>query len=218
MDLGRVKTFYPKRLDEVTRLVQPGAGHFRRFFVCEPTSAQFQAFSCSAGAAPMATGRSRSGNFASRSSGSGTSPRICDRITHSSSLHTLLRFTIAKKLASGAVGFYFNIPTHYRRLFCSIRKKSLGTDYAVACGENGDGGLAAALNAMFDEWNATRLGQPVDQKLTAFGTVDRLFREYKKTKAYLEKVSQRSRRDYEGTMQIVVIFATRKGDRVGIAK
>jgi len=88
----------------------------------------------------------------------------------------------------------------------------------VACGENGDGGLAAALNAMFDEWNATRLGQPVDQKLTAFGTVDRLFREYKKTKAYLEKVSQRSRRDYERTMQIVVILATKKGDRVGIAK
>jgi hypothetical protein len=42
-----------------------------------------------------------------------------------------------------------------------------------------------------------------------------LFREYKQTKAYLEKVSARSRLDYERTMLLVAELATRKGDRVG---
>jgi hypothetical protein len=36
----------------------------------------------------------------------------------------------------------------------------LGTDYAVACGE--DGGRAAALNALFDEWRAKRDGEPIE--------------------------------------------------------
>ena len=48
-----------------------------------------------------------------------------------------------------------------------------------------------------------------------FGTVDWLFREYKRTKAYLEKVSLRSRRDYERTMLLVTYLITKKGDRVG---
>ena len=51
-----------------------------------------------------------------------------------------------------------------------------------------------------------------------FGTVDWLFREYKQTKAYLEKVSQRSRRDYERTMLLVTDLVTKKGDRVGDRK
>ena len=51
-----------------------------------------------------------------------------------------------------------------------------------------------------------------------FGTVDWLFREYKQTKAYLEKVSSRSRRDYERTMLLVTDLVTKKGDRVGDRK
>ena len=36
-----------------------------------------------------------------------------------------------------------------------------------------------------------------------------------KAKAYLEKVSQRSRRDYERTMLLITDMVTKKGDRVG---
>ena len=50
------------------------------------------------------------------------------------------------------------------------------------------------------------------------GTVDWLFREYKQTKAYLEKVSERSRHDYERTMLLVTDLVTKKGDRVGDRK
>ena len=129
----------------------------------------------------------------------------------------LPRFVRTKTLASGAVSFYWDLTGYYRGLGCSIPGEPLGTDYVTACGEDGNGGRAAALNALFDEWRRTRSGEPLEGLVT-FGTVDWLFREYKQTKAYLEKVSQRSRRDYERTMLLVTDLLTKKGDRVGDRK
>lgn len=131
----------------------------------------------------------------------------------------LPRFVIAKRLTTGAAAFYFNVPTLYRRLGCAILNEPLGTDYNTACGENGDGGRAAALNALFDEWNTKRKGGQITAgRIAAYGTVDWLFREYKQNKAYLEKVAPRSRPDYERTMLLVTDIVTRKGDRIGDRK
>ena len=128
----------------------------------------------------------------------------------------LPRFVIPKTLASGSTAFYFNVPTLYRKLGCTISNEPLGQDYAVACGENGEGGRAAALNDLFDEWNAKRKGGQVGGcRLAAYGTVDWLFREYKQSKAYLEKVAPRSRPDYERTMLLIADIVTKKGDRIG---
>jgi hypothetical protein len=131
--------------------------------------------------------------------------------------HPLPRFVRTKLLASGSVAFHWELTGHYRRLGCSIPGEALGTNYEVACGEDGNGGRAAALNGLFDEWRLCRAGDPV-AGLVKFGTVDWLFREYKQTKAYLEKVSLRSRRDYERTMLLVMDMITKKGDRVGERK
>jgi hypothetical protein len=87
----------------------------------------------------------------------------------------------------------------------------------MACGEDGDGGRAAALNALFDEWKRARSREAIEG-VVKFGTVDWLFHEYKQTKAYLEKVSQRSRRDYERTMLLVTELITKQGDRIGDRK
>ena len=131
----------------------------------------------------------------------------------------LPRYVIAKLLASGRTGFYFNVPTRYRKLGCSIPNEPLGCDYSVACGEDGNGGRAAALNALFDEWDAAQRGQPVTgARAPAYGTVDWLFREYKQSKAYLEKVASRSRPDYERTMLLVADIVTKKDDRIGQRK
>jgi hypothetical protein len=128
----------------------------------------------------------------------------------------LPRFVIAKVLTSGQTAFYFNIPTYYRKLGCTIPNEPLGGDYTVACGEKADGGRAAALNGLFDEWNTQRQGKPFDRgALLRFGTVDWVFREYKSSKAYLEKVAVRSRPDYERTMLLVADVITKKGDRLG---
>jgi hypothetical protein len=48
----------------------------------------------------------------------------------------LPRFVIAKTLVSGATSFYFNVPTLYRKLGCTIANEPLGTEYTLACGES----------------------------------------------------------------------------------
>lgn len=127
----------------------------------------------------------------------------------------LPRNVIAKRLASGATGFYFTVPGKYRKLGCTVPNVALGTDYIDACGKDGQGGKAAALNALFDEWRETYRGLPVSgPREPIIGTVAWLFREYRRSRAY-EKVSPRSRSDYERTMQIVEGIRTRAGDRIG---
>lgn len=128
----------------------------------------------------------------------------------------LPRFVVARPLAKGATGFYWVVPTYYRRLGCEIENVPLGRDYAHACGGDGTGGLAAALNARFDEWAAARRGEDLPaESLARYGTVDWLFRAYKSSRAYLERVSPRSRQDYERIMRLVCDHQTKDGGRLG---
>ncbi len=126
----------------------------------------------------------------------------------------LPRYVIAKPLASGMTGFYFTVPTRYRKLGCDIPNGPLGSDYAVACGTDGSGGRAAALNDRFDEWWKIKNGRPV-QSISRYGAVDWLFREYKASKRYEKRVSARTRPDYERLMQLVIDLPTLRGDQVG---
>ena len=129
---------------------------------------------------------------------------------------SLPRFVVAKTLADGHPAFYFQVPGKYRKLGCTVANYPLGRDYAVACGENGNGGRAAALNAHFDEWQDVRRGLPITgERAPIYGTVRWLFQEYRRSKAYTEKVSPRSRPDYERTMLLVEAVVTKKGDKIG---
>jgi hypothetical protein len=126
------------------------------------------------------------------------------------------RFVETKVLASGKTAFYFHIPTHYRKLGCKISDEPLGTRYEAACGEDGKGGRAAALNAFFDEWNSKRRGEAVEEgRVARYGTIDWLFRQYKTEDAYTEKVSPRSRPDYERIMQMICDTLDKHGRRIG---
>jgi hypothetical protein len=129
---------------------------------------------------------------------------------------SLPRFVITKPLANGRTGFYFNVSGRYRADGCPIAGEALGSDYAVACGSDGNGGRAAALNALFDEWQDMRRGLPVSgDRMPICGTIRWLFQEYRRSKAYTEKVSARSRPDYERTMQLVEHIITKNGDKLG---
>ena len=102
----------------------------------------------------------------------------------------LPRFVIAKTLADGRTAFYFYVPGKYRKLGCTVAKQPLGRNYAVACGEDGDGGRAAALNAQFDEWQDVRRGLPMTgERAPIYGSIRWLFQEYRRSKAFTEKVS-----------------------------
>jgi hypothetical protein len=126
----------------------------------------------------------------------------------------LPRYVIPKTLANGTTGFYFNVPTRYRKAGCTIPNEPLGSDYTVACGVDGKGGRAASLNGLLDEWLKIKAGEPVES-IARFGTVDWLFREYKASKRYREHVSPRTRQDYESLMQLVINLPTKRGDCVG---
>jgi hypothetical protein len=77
---------------------------------------------------------------------------------------------IAKPLANGTTGFYFTVPTRYRKMGCTIPNEPLGLDYGTACGADGRGGRAAALNGLFDEWWKGKNGEPA-QSIARYGTV-----------------------------------------------
>ena len=124
----------------------------------------------------------------------------------------LPRYVIAKQLASAKVGFYFNVPKLYRTLGCSINNEPLGTDYSVACGP--DGGRAAALNALFDEWGRPRTGEPVSwHSPTRNGrlAVPRIQDKHSLQRKSISTVAP----DYERSMLMVADMLTKKGDRVG---
>jgi hypothetical protein len=122
-------------------------------------------------------------------------------------------------MCSGQVGFYFDVPSVYRKAGCTIPNEPLGTDYVVACGADGKGGRAAALNALFDEWQNARCGLPVTGDRTpVYGSIRWLFQEYRRSEAYQHKVSKRSRPDYARTMLLVENFPTKKSDKLGDRK
>jgi hypothetical protein len=122
----------------------------------------------------------------------------------------LARHMICKDLASGGVGFYYNVPTLYRLMNCPVSNEPLGKDFAVASKR------AAMLNGLFDEWSAARSGLPLTGASTPIiGTVDWLFREYKQSKAYSEKVGKRSHKSYEWSMRAVGNTLSKKGVRIG---
>ena len=60
------------------------------------------------------------------------------------------RFVVPKNLASGETAYYWEVPTYHRDLGCTIPNEPLGTDYVTACGDDGKGGRAAALNGLFE--------------------------------------------------------------------
>jgi hypothetical protein len=98
------------------------------------------------------------------------------------------RFVEVRRLGDGSVAFYFRIPTYYRKRGCEIANQPLGTGYETACGGDGRGGRAAALNAIFDEWNDQRRGELFEQaKIARYGSIDWPFRQYKTEKPTLKR-------------------------------
>ena len=129
----------------------------------------------------------------------------------------LPRFVVAKTLADGLPAFYFSVPTKFRRAGCPVPDQPLGRDYTSACAaKTATVAVLLALIGLVDEWQAQRHGLPVTGvHAPIYGTVRWLFQEYRRGKAYTEKVSARSRPDYERTMLMVEDVVTKKGDKIG---
>jgi hypothetical protein len=75
-------------------------------------------------------------------------------------------------------------------------------------------GFQRGCRSLKSEWSAL-MGS---ERAPIFGTIAWLFQEYRRSKAYLEKVSLRSRPDYERTMRMIEGIVTKKGDRLSDRK
>ena len=95
----------------------------------------------------------------------------------------LPRHVISKRLVSGKLAFYYNVPSKYRKMNCPVPSEPLGTHYSRMEAR------AAVLNGRFDEWDQVLKGKPVTAAAITpkFGTVRWLFREYKISKALLRR-------------------------------
>jgi hypothetical protein len=130
----------------------------------------------------------------------------------------LPRFVTPKTVA-GRLRYYWTLPTYYRKLGCTLHKDqdtALGDDYALACGDDGKGGTAAVLNALFDEWDQARLGEPPARPIEGLpGTVEWLFRTYRGSNDWKERVSERTAPDHEVTMDLLCDLKGKSGIRIG---
>ncbi|MBN9007288.1 MAG: hypothetical protein J0H40_17965 [Rhizobiales bacterium] len=124
----------------------------------------------------------------------------------------LPRFVIDKTVGT-ETRFYWTLPTYYRKLGCLIHKQNdtaLGTNYEQACIR------AGTLNALFDEWDRARLGEkpaaPIEGKP---GSVDWLFRMYKASLDWKERVSKRTAPDHELTIRTLCDIRGKSGIRIG---
>ena len=127
----------------------------------------------------------------------------------------LPRFVIAKRLASWSHGFLFSSPEKYRDLGCTVIS-TRSARLRPGLRRRWQWWPCSGVKCAFDEWEALRRGLSVSgERAPIYGTIRWLFQEYRRSKAYLEKVRPRSRPDYERTMQLIEDIVTKKGDRLG---
>jgi len=118
------------------------------------------------------------------------------------------RYMVGKPLSDGGVGYYWAPRTADIKAGFTIAREALGQDYALAIAR------AAHLNQHLDAWRAGR-GETKDVDLQpGFGTLAWLVARYKLSRAW-QKVSDRSRPEYERTLSMVLRHKQKNGAEVG---
>lgn len=118
------------------------------------------------------------------------------------------RYMLAKRLRDDRIAYYWSPHKRDLKAGCTLRREPLGTDYAEAIVR------AQLLNQHLDSWRQGR-GAPKDLDLRPdFGSLRWLVERYKRSRAW-EKVSSRSRGEYERAFKLVLEHKTKTGAEVG---
>jgi hypothetical protein len=115
---------------------------------------------------------------------------------------------LAKRLRDTRTAYYWSPHKRDLKAGCTLRREALGFDYASAIER------AALLNKHLDSW---RLGRDAPKDLDLrpdFGSLRWLVERYKRSRAW-DKVSARSRGDYERAFRLVLDFPTTRGTELG---
>lgn len=118
------------------------------------------------------------------------------------------RYMLAKRLEHGRVGYYWS--PHKRDLAkgCTLRREALGLDYGTAVNR------ARMLNEHLDAWRSGRYTPKELNLQPGFGSLRWLVECYKRSRAW-DKVSERSRGDYDKIFRLVLDHETKIGAGLG---
>ncbi|WP_439392395.1 hypothetical protein ACRQ5Q_22630 [Bradyrhizobium sp. PMVTL-01] len=120
---------------------------------------------------------------------------------------------VRPKQVSGQTRYYWELPSYYKKLGCTLHAEhetALGADFDSACTR------ARTLNGLFDDWDRIRLGEaPAPKAKLAPGTVDWLFKTYRTSNDWKERVSKRTAPDHERTMDLLANIRGKSGQRIG---
>jgi hypothetical protein len=118
------------------------------------------------------------------------------------------RYMLAKRLKDSRIAYYWSPHRRDLKAGCTLRRETLGLDYATAIAK------AELLNNHLDAWRAG-LDAPKDLDLRPdFGSLKWMVVRYKLSRAW-DKVSPRSRGEYQKVFRLVLEHPTKTGGELG---
>jgi integrase len=117
---------------------------------------------------------------------------------------------IEKRLSGNQTAYYWNAPTLYVNAGFTLSREPLGGNYSRAVER------AVELNQHLDAWREGRGGVKDLDLQPGFGTLGWLVERYKRSRAW-EKVSARSRPEYERAFKLVLEFKLTTGQDLRFA-
>src|SRR5689334_8683439 len=120
------------------------------------------------------------------------------------------RYMVAKPLKVGGTAYYWRSQARDIARGFKIPGEALGTDYATACEP------ARLLNQHLDGWRQGRGATKELDLQPGYGTLGWLVERYKRGRAW-EKVSARSRPDYERAFHLVLSYKLNTGQALRLA-
>lgn len=119
------------------------------------------------------------------------------------------RYMREKRLASGAVGYFWQPPQPYLADGFPGHAEPLGRDYGAAVAR------ANLLTAYLDEWRRDRTGVHIGTERAGYGSVAWLFDTYLKSGSFEKRVAERSRYEYRRALERIEKTPTTTGGTVG---
>src|SRR5262249_25880966 len=119
------------------------------------------------------------------------------------------KLMVAKRLKSGAVGYYWDVPSWAKTKGCRLGSEALGADYAIAkqrCDE--------VFNPQFDAWRVGTSLKLVLSDRPLVGTFDWLVATYKALPKYTRRPTK-TRKSYDSALRLVSQYRLKDGRRFG---
>ena len=113
----------------------------------------------------------------------------------------LPRYTIWKRMADGGIAYYFNVPGDLRAQKCPVENEPLGRNLEAAKKR------ADNLNRDINAWRARNDADACTGHVRV-GTVDWLIKEYRASDEFKDRVSGRSKPDYERALNHIADLMT----------